>query len=56
MDPSLDPTHEPPPRRHDDLKSDPSEARNLYGDPRYQDLVAKLRSDLGKLVQQSISL
>jgi arylsulfatase A-like enzyme len=39
-----------------DLQADPSEARNLYGDPRYQDIVAKLRSELGKLVQQSISL
>lgn len=30
--------------------------RNLYGDPRYQEIAARLRSDLGKLVQQSISL
>jgi arylsulfatase A-like enzyme len=39
-----------------DLKSDPSESRNLYGDPAHRELVARLRSDLGRLVQQSISL
>lgn len=39
-----------------DLKSDPSESRNLHGDPAYRQLVTRLRSDLGKLVQQSIDL
>lgn len=39
-----------------DLKVDPLEARNLYGDSKHQELVARLRSDLGRLVQQSISL
>jgi N-acetylglucosamine-6-sulfatase len=39
-----------------DLKSDPREERNLYNDPAHRQLVVKLRSDLGKLVQQSISL
>lgn len=39
-----------------DLKADPTEQRNLYGDPARRDVVARLRADLGKLVQQSISL
>jgi arylsulfatase A-like enzyme len=39
-----------------DLKSDPSESRNLYGDSAYRELAATLRSELGRLVQQSISL
>lgn len=39
-----------------DLTSDPHEERNVIHEPTNHGLVERLRSDLGKLVQQSISL
>lgn len=39
-----------------DLRTDPREERNLYADPGHQGVAARLRADLGRLVQQSISL
>jgi len=39
-----------------DLKADPREERNVINDHGNHSLVEKLRSDLGRLVQQSISL
>jgi N-acetylglucosamine-6-sulfatase len=39
-----------------DLKTDPREERNVIGDRDNRGLVETLRSELGKLVQQSISL
>lgn len=39
-----------------DLKTDPQEARNVIGDRDNHDLVERLRSQLGELVQHSIAL
>ena len=39
-----------------DLKTDPREERNLSSAPEHRELVAQLRSDLGRLVLQSIAL
>jgi N-acetylglucosamine-6-sulfatase len=39
-----------------DLGEDPREERNLLHDPRSHELAARLRSELGRLVQQSIAL
>lgn len=39
-----------------DLKVDPREERNVIKEPNNHRLVERLRSDLGKLVKQSISL
>ncbi|MGH9870053.1 MAG: sulfatase-like hydrolase/transferase [Candidatus Polarisedimenticolia bacterium] len=39
-----------------DLKADPREERNLFHEPGRRDLVERLRSELGMLVTQSVSL
>jgi hypothetical protein len=39
-----------------ELSADPHEERNVIHQPQNHGLVERLRSDLGKLVQQSISL
>ena len=39
-----------------DLKADPREERNLFHDPDRRDLVERLRTELGALVKESISL
>lgn len=39
-----------------DLKADPREERNLMGDPDRRGLAGQLRAQLGRLVQQSLSL
>jgi N-acetylglucosamine-6-sulfatase len=39
-----------------DLGTDPREERNVLNDAGHRDLAARLRADLGRLVQQSIGL
>ena len=39
-----------------DLQADPREQHNLIQDARGRELAARLRADLGRLVQQSIGL